>query len=54
MFLKSTGFKCFAKIIGGSYVFRCSSCISIKPTTHLNSQKLENADKIFRLAPSGF
>ena len=37
MFLKSTGFKCFAKIImGGNYVFYCSSHIRSNPTSHLN------------------
>ena len=35
MFLKSTGFKFFAKIMGGNYVFCCSSHISFNPTSHL-------------------
>ena len=38
MFLKSTGFKFFAKIMGGNYVFCCSSHISFNPTSHLNLQ----------------
>ena len=36
MFLKSTGSKFSAKIIGGNYVFCCSSHISFNPTSHLN------------------
>ena len=36
MFLKSTDFKFSAKIIGGNYVFCCSSHISFNPTSHLN------------------
>ena len=35
MTLKSTGFKLFAKIMGGNYVFYCSSRISFNPTSHL-------------------
>ena len=38
MSLKSTGFKVFPKIIGGNYVFCCSSCISFNPTSQLNGQ----------------
>ena len=35
MFLRSTDFDFFAKIIGGNYVFGCSSHISFNPTSHL-------------------
>ena len=49
MLLKSTGFKRFVKIMRGSYVFRCSSCISIKPTTHLNSQKIGKCWQNFQI-----
>ena len=38
MTLQSIGFKFFAKIMKGSYVFCCSSCISFNPTSHLNLQ----------------
>ena len=40
MTLVSIGFKCFAKIMKGSFVFYCSSCISFNPTSHLK-EKLE-------------
>ena len=36
MTLQSIGFKFFAKVIKGSCVFCCSSCISFNPTNHLN------------------
>ena len=36
MTLQSIGFKFFAKVIKGSCVFCCSSCISFNPTSHLN------------------
>ena len=36
-FLKSTGFKFFAKIIGENYVFCCSSHISFNPSSHLKN-----------------
>ena len=42
------------KIMGGSYIFRCSSRISFNLTYHLNSRKLQNADEVFRFAPNGF
>ena len=29
-------FKCFAKIMGGNYVFCCSNCISFNPTSNSN------------------
>ena len=35
--LKSTGFKCFTKIMGWNYVFCHSTRISFNPTSHLNS-----------------
>ena len=35
MFLKSTDFNFFVKIMGGNYVFCCSSHISFNPTSHL-------------------
>ena len=38
MTLQSIGFKFFAKIMKGSCVFYCSSCISFNPTSHLNAQ----------------
>ena len=34
MTLQGIGFKFFANIIRGSYVFCCSSCISFNPTSH--------------------
>ena len=34
MSLKNTGFKFFAKTMGGNYVFCCSSQISFNPTSH--------------------
>ena len=37
MTLKSTGFKSFAEMIRGSYVFFCSNCISFNPTSHLKT-----------------
>ena len=37
MALQSIGFKFFTKIMKGSCVFCCSSCISFSPTSHLNS-----------------
>ena len=36
MTLQSTGFKFFAKIMTGSCIFCCSSCISFNPASHLN------------------
>ena len=36
MFLKSTGFEFFAKIMRGNYVYWCSIHISFNPTSHLN------------------
>ena len=36
MTLQSIGFNFFAKIMRGSCVFCCSSCISFNPTSHLN------------------
>ena len=36
MALKSTGFKLFAKIMGGNYVSSCSSRISFNCTSYLN------------------
>ena len=37
MTLQSIGFEFFVKIMKGSCVFCCSSCISFNPTSHLNS-----------------
>ena len=36
MTLQSIGFKFFAKIMKGSCVFCCSSCVSFNPTSHLD------------------
>ena len=36
MFLKSTAFEFFAKIMRGNYVYWCSIHISFNPTSHLN------------------
>ena len=36
MFLKSTGFEYFTKIMGGIYVFGFSVHISFNPTSYLN------------------
>ena len=36
MTLKSTGFKCFAKIMGVNFVFCCSSRISFNPSSYFN------------------
>ena len=36
MTLQSTGFKFFAKIMRGSCVFCCSSCITFNPRSKLN------------------
>ena len=38
--LQSIGLKCFAKVMKGSCVFYCSSCISFNPTSHLKDKKL--------------
>ena len=35
MFLKSTGFELFAKIMGGNYVFWCSVHINFNSASHL-------------------
>ena len=36
MILQSIGFKFFGKIMKGSCVLCCSSCINFNPTSHLN------------------
>ena len=43
MILQSTGVDFFAKIIKGSYVFCCPSCISFNPTSYLNPNLGEGA-----------
>ena len=40
MTLQSIGFSFYAKIMNGSCVFSCSSCISFNPTSHFNRQEL--------------
>ena len=42
MTLKSTGFECFVKIMGGNYVFNRSSRASFNPTSHLKYQNILN------------
>ena len=42
MTLQSIGFKFFAKMMKGSCVFYCSSCISFNPTSHLNVYKAKS------------
>ena len=37
----SISFNFFAKIMIGSCVFCCSSCITINPTSHLNSETMK-------------
>ena len=43
--MKSTGFKFFAKIMGGIMSFCCSSDISFNPTSHLNHCENEDGNE---------
>ena len=49
MTLQSIGFKCFAKIMKGSCVFCCSSCVSFIPTSHLKGNEDEGLVQDFIL-----
>ena len=49
MFVKSTGFKFFTKVMGGDYIYCCSSHISFKPSSHLNHFILRFCAKYFEV-----
>ena len=46
--MKSAGFKFFANVMGGNYIFCCSSHISFKPSNHLKHFLLQFCAKYFK------